>query len=146
MHIPVLKTASDGGNELMLLDLNDVCYICVENRNLVYHTIDGEYRHISTLSDWEDQLYEYGFDLTDKTNLVNINKIKKLEGKTGKLYFEEEPSGRSKYATIAFIKQKLFKNQILRAIANNTNKSLEYTVRGQKQLSGMKESPNDTSI
>ncbi|GIQ70787.1 LytTR family transcriptional regulator [Xylanibacillus composti] len=131
MQVPVLKHLDNGDTELHMLDLNDVIYICVENRTLVYHTVDQAYRHISTLSDWEDHLTEYGFDLTDKTNLVNISKIKKLDSKQGKLYFEEEPTSKSKFATIAFIKQKLFKNLILRAIANNKGTSLEYNLKGQ---------------
>lgn len=131
MQVPVLKQLDNGDTQLYMLDLNDVIYICVENRTLVYHTVEQAYRHISTLSDWEDHLTEYGFDLTDKTNLVNISKIKKLDTKQGKLYFEEEPTGKSKFATIAFIKQKLFKNLILRAIANNKGTSLEYNMKGQ---------------
>ncbi len=135
MQVPVLKMLENGESELNMLNLNDVIYICVENRTLVYHTVDQAFRHISTLSDWEEHLTEYGFDLTDKTNLVNISKIKKLDSKQGKLFFEEEPTGKSKFATIAFIKQKLFKNLILRAIANNKGTSLEYNIKGKGKSS-----------
>jgi DNA-binding LytR/AlgR family response regulator len=142
MKIPALKFESDGSSSLVLLDVNDVVYICVENRNLVYHTQNESFQHISTLSDWEEHLYNYGFDMLDKTNLVNINKIKKLDSKTGKVYFEEEPTKDSKYANIAFIKQKLFKSQIERAIAKNTNKSMEYKLeeeRGSYKTAGQQE-------
>jgi DNA-binding LytR/AlgR family response regulator len=128
MLIPVLQNKDNGSTELVLLDLNDVIYICVENRHLVYHTLDSRYEHISTLSDLEEHLYRFGFELTDKTNLVNFKKIKKLDSKQGKLYFEEHPTEDSKYATIAFIKQKIYKQEIQRAIANNTNTSLEFTI------------------
>lgn len=129
MQIPVLKSVAGGETELVLLDLKDVVYICVENRTLVYHTLHEKFEHISTLSDLEEHLSDYGFDLTDKTNLVNFKKIKKMDGKQGKIFFEENPSNQSKYATIAFIKQKIFKNKIQRAIANNTDTSLEFSLK-----------------
>lgn len=140
MQIPVLKSTANGATELVLLDLNDVVYICVENRTLVYHTLDEKFEHISTLSDLEEHLNEHGFDLTDKTNLVNFKKIKKMDGKQGKIFFEENPTNKSKYATIAFIKQKIFKNQIQRAIANNTNTSLEFTLKETSSKSAVSES------
>lgn len=143
MLIPVLQTQEDGSTELTMLDLNDVIYICVENRNLVYHTIDNRYEHISTLSDLEEHLYKFGFELTDKTNLVNFKKIKKLDSKQGKLYFEENPTPKSKYATIAFIKQKVYKQQIQRAIANNTNTSLEFSIADGKRI-GVSGEPNNS--
>lgn len=127
MMIPVLKTKNEHETELVMLDLNDVLYINIEKRNIVYHTLDQKYFHLSTLSEMADHLFDNGFDLLDKTNLVNMNKIKKLDDKQGKIYFEEAPSSSSKFATIAFIKQKLFSNIISRAIANNTNKSMEYS-------------------
>ncbi|MFD2670799.1 LytTR family transcriptional regulator DNA-binding domain-containing protein [Marinicrinis sediminis] len=128
MHIPVLKELENGTTELVMLDLNDVIYICLERRNILYHTENEQFWHISTLSDWEEHLYHRGFELTDKTNLVNFNRIKKMDGKQGKIYFDEHPSEQSKYATIAFIKQKLYNKKIARVIANNTNKSLEIKV------------------
>ncbi|GAA3401357.1 LytTR family DNA-binding domain-containing protein [Paenibacillus hodogayensis] len=127
MMIPVLKTKNENETELVMLDLNDVLYINIEKRNIVYHTLDDKYLHLSTLTELYDHLFDNGFDLLDKTNLVNLHKIKKLDSKQGKIYFEEAPSDDSKYATVAFIKQKLFHNVISRAIANNTNTSLEYT-------------------
>lgn len=127
MMIPVLKAKNENKTELVMLDLNDVLYINIEKRNIVYHTMDEKYYHLSTLSELYDHFFDSGFDLLDKTNLVNLNKIKKLDNKQGKIYFEDQPSADSKYATVAFIKQKMFHNVIARAIANNTNTSLEYS-------------------
>jgi len=146
MKIPVLKTMADGNSVLVYLDLNDVVYICVENRNLVYHTLNDRFVHLSTLSDLEEHLGGYGFELTDKTNLVNFHKIKKLDAKQGKLYFEENPSSKSKYATIAFIKQKLFKHQIQRWISQNTNTSLEFTMKDGKKSSVLGEQHNNAGF
>lgn len=133
MMIPVLKAKNEHETELVMLDLEDVLYINIEKRNIVYHTLDEKYFHLSTLSELYDHFFDSGFDLLDKTNLVNLHKIKKLDGKQGKIYFEENPTGDSKYATVAFIKQKLFHNVISRAIANNTNASLEYSAKPPKE-------------
>jgi hypothetical protein len=129
MMIPVLSKKDENESELVLLDLNDVLYINIEKRNIVYHTLDKKYYHLSTLSDLYDHFFDNGFDLLDKTNLVNLNKIKKLDSKQGKVYFEENPTENSKYATVAFIKQKLYHNMLVRAIANNTNTSIEYSAK-----------------
>lgn len=129
MVIPVLRKIDDQESELVLLDLREVLYINIEKRNIVYHTLDQKFYHLSTLSELYDHFFDMGFDLLDKTNLVNMNKIKKLDSKQGKVYFEEAPQEESKYATVAFIKQKMFQNVITRAIANNTNTSLEFTAK-----------------
>ncbi|CAM3697261.1 LytTR family DNA-binding domain-containing protein [Marinicrinis lubricantis] len=125
MHIPVLKELEDGTTQLFMLDLEDVIYIRLEKRNILYHTLDDRYWHISTLSDWEEHLGPYGFELTDKTNLVNFKRIKTMDPSQGKLYFDEHPDEHSKFATIAFIKQKMYEHEIARRIALNTDKSLE---------------------
>ena len=125
MQMPVLKRTNDGESELVLLDLDEVLYIKIENRNIVYHTHTEKYLHISTLSDLEDHLFPYGFDMLDKTNIVNMNRIKKMDYKHGNVYFEETPTKDSKYASVAFIKQKMLGNQIDVAIARNTNASME---------------------
>ena len=133
MMIPVLRKKDEQETELVLLDLSEVLYINIEKRNIVYHTIDQKYYHLSTLSELYDHFFDNGFDLLDKTNLVNLNKIKKLDNKQGKVYFEENPDSDSKYATVAFIKQKMFQNVISRAIANNTNTSLEFTSKSSTE-------------
>jgi DNA-binding LytR/AlgR family response regulator len=120
MQMPMLKIMPDGTSRLVLVDLNDVAYIKIEKRNIVYHTIDDQFNHISTLSELEEHLSHQGFDLLDKTNLVNMSKIKKMDDKHGNIYFEEEPTKDSKFASVAFIKQKLFKEIIAKAIGNNT--------------------------
>ncbi|HEY0828415.1 MAG TPA: LytTR family DNA-binding domain-containing protein [Bacilli bacterium] len=130
MQMPVLKrNKNDGSSKLVVIELSDVLYIKIEDRTIVYHTADALYYHISTLSDLEDHLFDFGFDTLDKTNIVNLNKIKKLDTQHGNIYFDEEPMKSSKYASIAFIKQKLLKHELARIIANNTNTTLEYTAK-----------------
>lgn len=128
MQIPVIKR-NEGSSELVLLDLKDVIYICVENRNLILHTTTDQYQHMSTLSDLQEHLYDQGFELLDRTNLVNQHKIKKLDKRQGKIYFEEQPTEDCKFATISYLKQKHLDKSLARIIANNTNSTLEYSLK-----------------
>lgn len=130
MQIPVIKK-NGSSSELVILDLNDVIYICVENRNLILHTTTDQYQHMSTLSDLQEHLYDHGFELLDRTNLVNQHKIKKLDKRQGKVYFEDQPSEDDKFATISFMKQKMLEKTLARRIANNTNSTLEYSVKDE---------------
>lgn len=125
MMMPVIKKTDSGKTHLVQIDLNDVLYIKIENRNIVYHTQDDTYYHISTLSELEEHLFDNGFDLLDKTNLVNMNQMMYLDEQHGNIYFEEQPTKESKFASIALIKQKVMKNQLAGIIAKNTNKQLD---------------------
>ncbi|MFD2613699.1 LytTR family transcriptional regulator DNA-binding domain-containing protein [Paenibacillus gansuensis] len=143
MRMPVVKRVDSETNELVMLDLNEVLFINIESRNIVYHTSQGKFYQITTLSELSEHLQDQGFDTLDKTNLVNMNKIKNLDSKYGKLYFEENPAPGSPYASVSAFQQKIKKNEILRAIAANNNKSLEYTVKDAKvnyKLSSMQSS------
>ncbi|ANE48602.1 hypothetical protein SY83_22520 [Paenibacillus swuensis] len=132
MRMPVLKRVDSETNELVMLDLNEVLFINIESRNIVYHTSNEKFYQITTLSELSEHLREQSFDILDKTNLVNMNKIKSLDSKYGKLYFEENPTSGSTFASVSALQQKIKKNDILRAIAANTNKSMEYTVKEPK--------------
>jgi DNA-binding LytR/AlgR family response regulator len=129
--MPVLAKKEDR-TELVELDLKEVLYINIEDRNIVYHTMEGKYYQISKLSELDEHLFELGFDLLDKTNLVNMNKVKHFDSKFGKIFFEQSPTRMSKYASVAAIQQKLRKHQINRAIARNTDSIVEYTMKDSK--------------
>jgi DNA-binding LytR/AlgR family response regulator len=133
VKMPVLAK-KDEGTELVELDLNEVLYINIEDRNIVYHTIDNKYYQITKLSELDEHLFELGFDLLDKTNLVNMNKVMHFDSRFGKIFFEASPSRTSKFASVAAIQQKLRKHQISRAIANNSGSLLEYTMKDKGSL------------
>lgn len=102
----VMRVEADDTTTLATINLLDVHYVEIEGRKIVYH-IDGQkYRHISTLSELEEHLENEGFDMLDKTNLVNIKKIKYFDEKQGKVYFKNPIEDQDKFATVAFIKQR----------------------------------------
>jgi DNA-binding LytR/AlgR family response regulator len=126
MLMPVLRKLTDDDTELTLVDLKDVLYINIENRGIVYHTREEKLYHLSTLTDLEEHLSELGFDLLDKTNIVNMKQVKSLDERHGNIYFDEDPTKNSKFASVAFIKQKLLKTEISQAICRNTGKTLTF--------------------
>jgi hypothetical protein len=132
MKMPVLRKKEGEPTQLVELDLHDVLFINIEDRNIVYHTLNDKFYQISKLCELDEHLFESGFDLLDKTNLVNMNKVMHFDGQMGKIFFEENPGKHSKYASVAAIQQKLRKPQIAKAIANNKNTILEYRVDKQK--------------
>ncbi len=123
--MPVIKKQPDGQNELYWLNIEHIIKIEIDKRNVVFHTLDEVYYPLTTLSDYEAHFYPYGFDLLDKSNLVNMEHIKKMDPEYGKVFFELEPTSHSKYAHVAAIQQKLRGHDIQRKIAANTNASQE---------------------
>jgi DNA-binding LytR/AlgR family response regulator len=111
MMMTVLKMYPDGSTELACISLLEVDYMEIEGRKIVYHSGSEKYRHISTLSELEEHLSQEGFDMLDKTNLVNLNKVASFDESQGKVYFQEPAYGNSKYATVALIKQKVIRRE-----------------------------------
>lgn len=112
MMMTVLKLLPDNKTELACISLLDVDYMEIEGRKIVYHVDNEKYRHISTLSELEEHLTHEGFDMLDKTNLVNLHKVVSFDEQQGKVFFSEPVTERSKYATVALIKQKMIKKEM----------------------------------
>lgn len=106
----VLRMKGEETAELACICLTDVDYMEIEGRRIVYHIGDQKYRHISTLSELEEHLSAEGFDMLDKTNLVNLNRIGAFDEQQGKVFFGTSSSP-GKYATVAMIKQKLIRRE-----------------------------------
>lgn len=137
MLMTVLRMKDDEATELACISLLDVDYMEIEGRRIVYHIDNQKYRHISTLSELEEHLTHEGFDMLDKTNLVNLNKITTFDEQQGKVYFQDPPIEKSKYATVALIKRKLIRRErvqsatahirdVLKRIKFNQLKSMDF--------------------
>lgn len=96
----------DGKMEFVIINLREVDYIDRESKYIVFH-MDGEkYYHFSAMTEFEDLLEKAGFDALDRSNLVNMGKIKSYDKAYGKVYFEDPPKSDSDYATVAKVKEK----------------------------------------
>jgi DNA-binding LytR/AlgR family response regulator len=116
MKFPVISQESGSLNEI---ELKDVLYIRFEERCLIYHTGDREYRQLTKLRELEELLYHLGFRMLDKTNLVNIHKIQSIDPVKCKVFFENEPADSSPYAFVAASKYKYLKNSLKAQIEKN---------------------------
>lgn len=125
MNMTVLRLRPDGSTELACISLLDVDYMEIEGRKIVYHVDQQKYRHISTLSELEEHLGREGFDMLDKTNLVNLNRVTSFDPVQGKVFFREPVTSQSKYATVALIKQKLIRREMLQSAATHIREILK---------------------
>lgn len=110
----------NGKTEFFEINLYDVDFIEKESKYIVYY-IDGEkYYQITTKSELEELLTDIGFDSLDRSNLVNMTKVKHYDKEFGKVFFEDSPSRDSKYATVARVKEKAIE-KFIQFIINEGN-------------------------
>ncbi|MCP8616205.1 LytTR family transcriptional regulator DNA-binding domain-containing protein [Salirhabdus salicampi] len=125
----VYKELEDGSKTFTTIDLMKIDYVESENRKLVYYINGDRYFQITKLQEMESLLNEKnGFVSLDRSNLVNLQNVMEYDQEFGKIYFEENPSRKSVFATIAKMKQKLLDPLIYRAIAKNRDTQLEHGV------------------
>ncbi len=127
----VLRVHPNGSEELACISLQDVDYMEIEGRKIVYHANNQKFRHISTLSEMEECLSKFGFDMLDKTNLVNLNKVASFDETQGKVFFEEPANPWSKYATVALIKQKLIRKEMIQSATAHIREVLK-RIKGEE--------------
>ncbi|MEF3304059.1 LytTR family transcriptional regulator DNA-binding domain-containing protein [Paenibacillus sp. GYB003] len=105
----------DPGNdsEWIELDFQDIVAIQSWDRAVIVHTAnDHFYPLYPGLSNFEKQAVKMGFRKLDRTNLVNLHKIKHYDNEQGLVFFETPITNKSKYSTISFEKNKKLKTEI----------------------------------
>jgi DNA-binding LytR/AlgR family response regulator len=130
----------DEGREksFVCINLHDVDFIDNDGRRAVFHIGNERYFLITNKSELEELLMPRGFDILDRANLVNISKIKYFDSQLGTVYFEEKPTKKSKFATVARVKMKFVEQLIQRAIAKNNDKTLVYQPEKKSALAKLK--------
>jgi DNA-binding LytR/AlgR family response regulator len=119
MLIPATRDKNNN-SECIMLDIRDVVYIVIEDRNVVYHTNDSKYYHLMpSLSVMELHCEQFGFQKLDRINLVNTRKIKSFDDESGKVFFDDEVSKDSKYATVSYVNKNKLKASIEHWIERN---------------------------
>jgi len=116
-------TVINEDSELECINLYDVDFIETDKRKIIYYIGEKKYYQITTKSELDQLLYDEGFESLDRPNLVNLSKIRKFDEELGKVYFVEEPSEKSTFATVAKIKYKFVSDIIRRIISYNNNTS-----------------------
>jgi len=116
---PVTRDRNNN-SEVILMDMTDVLYIQIEDGAVVFYTDEGRfYPLVPSLSMYAKHTEAFGFHRLDRTNLVNMSKIKAFDEHRGIVYFDEaaEPAGPS--ATVAFMNIGKLRNMILSWIHRN---------------------------
>ncbi len=119
MEQPVTRDRKNEG-EVIMMDMADVYYIQTEDGAVVFYTSQGKvYPLVPSLSLYAKHTEDIGFERLDRTNLVNVSKIKAFDEKRGVVYFEDEMTPESPSAIIAFMNIGKFKKLILSWIERN---------------------------
>lgn len=66
-----------------------------------FYTKDGMYFYPTTMEEMLLMYKDMGFERLDRTNLVNMNKVKVFDPKARKVYFDDPWSKESKFATVS---------------------------------------------
>ncbi|WP_270166395.1 LytTR family DNA-binding domain-containing protein [Paenibacillus sp. SYP-B4298] len=112
MKLYVTRDPKNTG-ELIIIDLQDVLYIENHERTVILHTMDGEYYPLlPTLSTYEQHMQQYNFHRLDRTNLVNLNKVKKYDEERSLVFFEDQETKNSKYGTVSNSSKRVLKKLI----------------------------------
>jgi DNA-binding LytR/AlgR family response regulator len=114
MQIPVTRD-KDNQTEIIMLDMNDVVYMHMDDRTVVYHTINDQFYHLMpSLSVLARHVQDLGFEKLDRINLVNVDKIKHFDDDYALVYFqrEDEITKESKSATVAFLNKGKLKKRL----------------------------------
>ncbi len=118
MQIPVTRD-KDNQSDIIMLDMSDVVYMHMEDRTVVYHTIDEEFYHLlPSLSVLARHAQSLGFEKLDRINVVNLRKIKHFDEKLSIVYFQQEPelTKKSKSATVAISHKEKLKIHLMKQL------------------------------
>jgi DNA-binding LytR/AlgR family response regulator len=116
---PVTKDRNNDG-EVIMMDIAEVLYIQIEDGAVVFHTSEGRfYPLVPSLSMYAKHTEAHGFLKLDRTNLVNMNKLKVFDEKRGLVYFDELADSDSQSAIVAFMNIGKLKGIILSWIERN---------------------------
>ncbi len=96
--------------QIRLLDRDgNLCYVSIEDLIAIkptsdgpeFYTKDGMYFYPTTSDELLNMFKDLGFERLDRTNLVNMNRVKAFDPKARKVYFEHPWSKDSKFATVS---------------------------------------------
>ncbi|HZG56346.1 LytTR family DNA-binding domain-containing protein [Paenibacillus sp.] len=101
--------------ELITINIHDVIYIETYERAVVFHTLDGEYYPLlPTLSTYEHHLKRLCFQRLDRTNLVNLQKVKSFDEGRALVFFDDKDTKNGKYGTVSISAKGLVKKWLER--------------------------------
>ncbi|KHL95426.1 hypothetical protein QW71_11920 [Paenibacillus sp. IHB B 3415] len=108
MEILSVTRDVDGTAGLVQLPISDIAFMAYIKKinRVVVHTVEDEFYLMGTLVFWQTALVANGhrFISVDRTNVVNIDRIRYLDEIKHNAYFESEPTKKSKRCTLTNIR------------------------------------------
>lgn len=104
--MPKIPVTRDGrkDSEIVLISSGDVVKIeSIRDKELLIHTLDDVFYYNASLDSFEEWLYEDGFRLIDRTNIVNMNYVTDYNRNNGVVTLGSETNRRKKRASAARI-------------------------------------------
>ncbi|RKP53177.1 LytR family transcriptional regulator [Cohnella endophytica] len=112
MKQPVTRDRNNE-SEIIMMDMSEVLYIQTEDGAVVFHTSNGRvYPLVPSLSMYAKHTESMGFRKLDRTNLVNMKKLKAFDEKRGLVYFDEAAHTERPSAIVAFMNMGKLKEMI----------------------------------
>ncbi|GMX64496.1 MULTISPECIES: hypothetical protein [Paenibacillus] len=103
-HLPVINQTT---GQLESICLADVEKITKNNRdNTIYHLNGTEYMLVTSLDDYAEHMFHLGLRDFDKSNVVNVYKVKEYDEDLKNVYFDDQ---RSRFAAVTTIHNKYVK-------------------------------------
>ncbi|AOZ91281.1 LytTR family transcriptional regulator DNA-binding domain-containing protein [Paenibacillus crassostreae] len=107
----------EGESGIVSLDGKDIIFLEWSGRlaRLLVHTLDHTYYTMGTMKYWTTVLNnsDYRFEIVDRNNAVNVDRIKRLDPILCKAYFEDNLNKNSKYCTMAINRYRKLEREIV---------------------------------
>lgn len=76
--MPASKISIQCEKKIIMLDVKEIIYIETNRRNLILHTLHGDYTDTTSLNSYEEKLKPFSFYRTQKSYLINLNYLDEI--------------------------------------------------------------------
>ena len=76
--LPATKISIQSEKKIIVLDVKEIIYIETNRKNLIIHTLHGDYCDSTSLNSYEERLKPYSFYRTQKSYLINLNYLDEI--------------------------------------------------------------------
>ncbi len=76
--LPATKISIQCEKKIIVLDVKEIIFIETNRKNLIIHTIHGDYSDSTSLNSYEERLKPFSFYRTQKSYLINLNYLDEI--------------------------------------------------------------------
>ena len=76
--LPATKISIQSDKKIVVLDVKEIIFIETNRKNLIIHTIHGDYSDSTSLNSYEERLKPFSFYRTQKSYLINLNYLDEI--------------------------------------------------------------------